>query len=210
VAYLTAMPTHQTHEIHASASSRDRPAQVMVAVLTGPDAPAIGIAKDLERWRRLTPLAGWTTITLKSTARSEILHGVAAVLEQQHIAAHQLILLGEGIAMRRVLELLLRGALVCAGMLAIDIPCAPLPFRIVPTDAAIRLVVPHGSKDASDDLIRALQAADLDERIITLNPTVSGDARVAVRAAEIFVLELVAIVGRQAHHGGRTDEIQDF
>jgi hypothetical protein len=138
------------------------------------------------------------------------LHSVAAVLEQNHIAARQLILLGGGIATGRALELVLRGTLVCAGMLAIDIPCTPLAFRIVPTAAAIRLVVQHnGSKGEPDDLVCALRAADLDKRIITFNPTGCSDARVAASAAEIFLLELVATVGRQAHHGGRTDEIQD-
>jgi hypothetical protein len=137
----------------------------------------------LDRWRRLTPLAGWTTINLRSTSRSEILRGVAAVLRQKHIAVHQLILLGGGIAMRRALQLLLRGALVCAGMLAIDIPCTPLPFCIVPTTTVIRLVLLHrGSK--GDDLVCALQAADLYERIITLNPK----ARAAASAAETCVL----------------------
>jgi hypothetical protein len=201
----------QTRQTQPTAARMARQAQVIVVVVIGPDGPAIGIAKDLERWRRLTPLAGWTTINLTSTAGSEILHGVAAVLEQKHLAAHQLILLGGGMAMRRALELVLQGALVCAGMLAIDIPCTPLPFRIVPTAAAIRLVVLHGgSKGAPDDLVRALQAADLDERIITLNPMGRSDARAAAAsAAETFVLELVATVGRQAHHGGRTDEIKD-
>jgi hypothetical protein len=200
------MPTRQIQPI---SSSMARQAQVIVAMFIGPNAPAIGIAEDLERWRRLTPLAGWTTINLRSTARSEILHGVAAVLEQNHIAAHQLILLGGGIAMRRALELVLQGALVCAGMLAIDIPCTPLPFRIVPTTAAIRLVQHNGSKGASDEFVRALQAADLDERIITFDPAGRSGARAAASAAETFVLELVATVGRQVHHGGRTDEIQD-
>jgi hypothetical protein len=181
---------------------------VIVAVFIGRESPTNGMAKDLERWRRLTPLASWTIINLRSTARSEILRNADAVLNQKHIAAHQLILLGRGIAMRRALELVLQGALVCAGILAIDIPCTPLPFRIVPTAAAIRLVVPRGGS-ASDDLVRALQAADLDERVIALNPMGRGDARAAARAAETFVLELVATVGRQAHHGG-PNEIQDY
>ena len=196
-----------TREPQPTAARMARQAQVIVAVLIGPDGSAVGMAKDLERWRRLTPLAGWTTINLTSAARSEILHRVAAVLEHKHIASHQLILLGRGIAMRRALELVLQRALVCAGMLAIDIPCTPLPFRIMSTAAAIRLVVPRGGP-ASDDLVRALQAADLDERVITLNPIGRGDARAAARAAETFVLELIATVGRQAHRGG-TDEIQD-
>jgi hypothetical protein len=197
----------QTRHTLLTATRMAPRARVIVAVFIGPDSPAIGMAKDLGRWRRLTPLASWTIINLRSTARSEILHNAAAVLKQKHIVAHQLILLGWGIVMRRALELVLQGALVCAGLLAIDIPCTPLPFRIMPTAAAIRLVVPRGGS-ASDDLVRALQAADLDERVIALNPMGRGDARAAARAAETFVLELIATVGRRAHHGG-LDEIQD-
>lgn len=196
----------RTRQPQPTAARMAPQALVIVAVFIGPDGPAIGITKDLERWRRLTPLAGWTAINLTSTARSEILHGVAAVLERKHIAAHQLILFGGGLAMRRARELVLQGTLVCAGMLAIDIPCTPLTFRVMPTAAAIRLVLLHrGSKGAPDGLVRALQAADLDERIITLNPIGSGDARAVASATETFALELVATVGRQAHHGGRPE-----
>jgi hypothetical protein len=201
------MPRNQPHEIAASTAQR---AQVVVAVLAGPDVPAISVVKDLRRWRRLTPLASWTTVKLRGAARAEILCNVTAALEQQYIPAHRLILVGEGIAAQRVLELVLQGALVCAGLLAIDIPCTPLPFHILSTAAAIRLVVQcDGSKGAFDDFVHALQAADIDERIITINPTGRRDPRVAASAAETFILELVATVGRQAHYGGRTDEIQD-
>jgi hypothetical protein len=196
----------QTHQTRLTATTMAR--QVIVAVFIGPHGLAICMAKDLERWRRLTPLAGWTTINLRSTARSEILRSVAAVLAQKRIASHQLILLGGGLAMRRALELVLQGELVCAGILAVDIPCTPLPFGIRPTAAAIRLVVQRaGSKGASDALVHALRAADFDQRIITLDPTGRSDA--CVSAAETFVLELVATVGRQARHGDRTHDIQD-
>jgi hypothetical protein len=202
------MPTRRTQPTATRMARQAQQAQVIVAACIGPDGLAVGTAKDLERWRRLTPLADWTTINLASTARSEILRSVAAVLEQKHIAAHQLILLGGGIAMRRLLELVLQGARVCAGILAIDIPRTPLQFRIMPTAAAIRLVAQGGSHSASHDLVRALQVADLDRRIITLTVGRS-DARAAASAAETFILELVATVGRQACHGDRTNDIQD-
>ncbi|WP_245330375.1 hypothetical protein [Bradyrhizobium sp. AS23.2] len=40
-----------------------------------------------------------------------------------------MILLGEGKAGRTALKLVLRGALDCAGVLAIAVPCAGLPFH---------------------------------------------------------------------------------
>src|ERR1700758_4022021 len=90
-------------------------APVMVGVLAG---PAVGLSKDSSRWRRLTPLAVWTSINLRNTARTEILRSVAAVLDRQSMPARQLILIGEGAVARRALELVLQGALVCACIIA--------------------------------------------------------------------------------------------
>jgi hypothetical protein len=132
------------------------------------------------------------------------LHGVAALLARQDVHAHQLILLAEGKVARAALELVLQGALDCAAILAIAVPCAALPFPIVPTPIAVRLVV--DCKDGPADLISALRAADIDARIIRLNPPASHDVLTAVSAAETFVLELVANASRQARyqirHGG--------
>jgi hypothetical protein len=201
------MPIRQQSEIAAKAA-RWTP-KVVVGVIAEPGAPAIRMERELPRWRQLTPLALWTIVNVRDTSRAGILHGVAAALDRQGVPGNQLILLGEGIAARRALELVLQGTLDCAGILAIAIPCAALPFRIVPTAAAVRLVV-HDDRceGAPDDLIGALRAADIDERIIKLNPAAAHRARAAASAAETFVLELVATVGRQARHGVRTDDFQ--
>jgi hypothetical protein len=170
----------------------------MVAVLAGPDAPRVATPAELTRWRALTPLALWATISIRAANPDEILHGVAAELVRQDEGAPQLILLAEGNAARTTLELVLQGALDCAGLLAIALPCAALPFRIVPTTAAIRLVTQRGERgDAPADLITALQAADIDTRITSLN---RQDTRAAASAAETFVLELVANASRQSRH----------
>jgi hypothetical protein len=200
------MRTRQPHSAVASAARL--PAGVLVGVIIDPDAPANGIAQALPHWRRLTPLATWAVVKVRSTDRSEILGDVDAVLERHGIPARQLVLLGEGIAARHALELVLQGALACAGLLAIGIPCHALSFRIAPTAAAIRLVVGPQGRDAPDALIDALRAADIDQRVIRLNPVGAAAPHAAASAAETFVLELVATVGHQARHGVRADEIQ--
>ncbi len=176
----------------------------MVAVLAGPDAPLVATPAELTRWRALTPLALWSTVSVPDAGPDEILHGVAAELVRRDVGAPQLILLAEGNAARTTLELVLQGALDCAGLLAIALPCVALPFRIVPTAAAIRLVAQRGEReDTPADLITALRAADIDARIISLDPTVARDARAVASAAESFVLELVANASRQGLHRAR-------
>jgi len=170
----------------------------MVAVLASRDTPLVATPAELARWRALTPLALWSAISVRDANPDEILHGVAALLAQRDAEAHQLILLAEGQAAHAALELVLRGALDSAGILAIAPPCAALPFRIVPTAAAIRLVVQHEERgDVPVALITALQAADIDTRITSLN---RHDTRAAASAAETFVLELVANASRQSRH----------
>jgi hypothetical protein len=201
------MALRQSHRPATSAARS--PAGVIVGVIAGPEGPAGAIAQALPHWRRLTPLAVWSTVNLQRPGPTEIMRGVDAMLARHGIRARQLILLGEGRAGRLALELVLQGALSCAGMLAIAIPCAALPFPIVPTAAAIRLVVsPQDLGHTPNDLVSALRTADIDERIIRLSPASADDSRVAASAAETFVLELVATVGHQARHGVRTDEIQ--
>jgi hypothetical protein len=176
-------------------------AKIMVAVLAGPDAPLVATPDQLRRWRALTPLALWSTISVRDPSPDEILHGVAAELARQNADARQLILLAESKAARSSLELVLQGTLDCSGLLAITPPCAALPFRFVSIAAAIRLVLQREEREnPPNDLVTALQAADIDTRITSLNPTVARDARTAASAAETFVLELVANASRQSRH----------
>jgi hypothetical protein len=192
-----AMSIHQPHG--TAARPARTAAKAMVAVLTGPDTPLVATSAELPRWRALTPLALWSTVSIRDTSPDEILRGVAAELARQGAEAHQLILLAESKTARTALELVLQGILDCAGILAIALPCAALPFRVVPTAAAVRLVVQQEERgDAPVALITALQADDIDVRITSLN---RHDTRAVASAAETFVLELVANASRQIRHG---------
>lgn len=191
------------HPPYKVAAQPARPlAKVLVTVIAGPDVPLVATPAELPRWRRLTPLALWSTVSVRDASPEGILHGVAAELARQDGEAHRLVLISEGKAARTALELVLQGALDCAGILAIAPSCSALPFRINPTATAIRLVVHEDCNDTPLDLIAALRAADIDTRITRLDPIAARDARTAANAAETFVLELVANAGRQIRHQG--------
>ncbi|WP_224741891.1 hypothetical protein [Bradyrhizobium sp. 2S1] len=177
-------------------------ANVLVGVLVTPDAPAIAMPSTFARWRALTPLATWLPIALGEPGYADILSGVAAALERAGMTPRQLILLGEGPVARSMLELALRGELPCGGIVAIDVPCGALPFPIVPTVTAMRLVIRRDGDEAlRGDLIGALRSADLDARIITLDLTAGRAAGAAASVTETFVLELVATIGRRTIDG---------
>lgn len=178
-------------------------ARVTVAVIAGPSTSLVATPEQLGLWWCLTPRARWSTLSVRSTHPDAVLHGVISLLGRHDVVPDRLILVAEGEAARAALELVLRGAIDCAGLLAIAIPCTALPFRIVPTTAAIRLVV--GRQDRKDmpvDLISELHAADIDTRIIGFASGAANNARAAASAAETFVLELVANASRQHHHHG--------
>lgn len=189
---------------HSAITTRPRraTARVLVGVLVAPDAASLAMPETFARWRRLTPFATWLPIELRETGHAGILSGVAAALDRVGMTPRQLILLGEGAVARRMLELALRGELPCGGIVAIDVTSDALPFHIVPTVTAIRLVV-HRTDDAPQgSLIGALRAADLDARIIHLDLTAGrGTEAAAASATETFVLELVATIGRRTTDG---------
>ena len=179
-------------------------AKIMVAVIAGPDTPLTAGSEELRRWRALTPSASWSGVSVGDANPDEILRRVAAELARQQAEADRLILLAEGKAARTALEFVLQGALDCAGILAMAVPGAALPFRIVPTAAAVRLVVRREEReDAPNDLVTALRAADIDARIISLDPAPARGPRAVASAAEPFFLELVANASRQTRHQHR-------
>lgn len=198
--------------IHSPYGIAARPARttvkVAVAVIAGPDPSLVATPDELRRWRRMTPLASWSTVSVRGAFPAknlpdEILHSIAAELVRRDLEAHQLILLAEGKAARAALELVLQGAIDCAGLLAIAVPCTALSFRIARAAAAIRLVVRREDRENSPaDLITALHGADIDARIIGFDSAAANGARAAASAAETFVLELVANASHQSRHYG--------
>ncbi|HEX9213362.1 MAG TPA: hypothetical protein VF901_22865 [Bradyrhizobium sp.] len=175
-------------------------ARAMVALIAGPEPSAVA-PEDLTRWRQLTPAAMWAFVSLTKVNRTTLVDDIAALMKRRAITPRQLILLGCGDTGRRAFELVAQGALGCAGIVAVDIPCHPLSFAIVPAVSAIRLVIHHdGSRPAGERLVDELQRADIDVRVIGLCAAANRAAAIA-SAAETFVLELVAMIGRYSGPG---------
>jgi hypothetical protein len=188
------MATARDSTIHPARQS----ATAAVALITGPELPA-GMA-DVARWRRLTPSAVWTSVGATKVDRTTIVEDLGTMVSRRGLRTRQVILLGAGETGRSALEAVLQGALDCAGMLAVNIPCDALSFRIAPVAAAIRLVVHQDNLQLPEGgLVRQLQRADVDVRVIGLGAAVETGA--VARAAEAFVLELVAIAGRKNGNG---------
>jgi hypothetical protein len=190
------MPITQPTVISAGPTPPTR--GVMVGVIAGPHGPATGLSAHLPRWRRLTPGAVWTQLSLRDTSRAGLLHGLTAALDRYAMTQRQLIMLGEGAVARAALELVLQGAVGCGGIIASGISREAPPSRNLATRAAIRVVVHDADgRQTPDDLVGVLQAADIDARIIRLTARAANDTRIAASAIETFLMELVATVGHQ-------------
>jgi hypothetical protein len=186
---------------HSTIHAARHGARPTIALITGPELAPAGLAEDLTRWHRLMPSATWTSVRLAELNPTSIVHCVAALRIRRSLERGQLILFGTGDTARRALELVVQGALDCAGMLAVDIPCSPLSCRVAFVPTAIRLVVSRdGSLPPDEDLVGQLRHADIDLRVIGLGPAAANKAAIA-SAAETFLLELVAMVGRQCGNG---------
>ncbi|SPP93064.1 hypothetical protein [Bradyrhizobium vignae] len=168
-------------------------AGVVIAVLAEDQWPA---SEDLARWRRLTPSASWVHIGVRRADLGRVGGLVEEMSEERGVRPGQLVLFGAGEIGRAALELVAQGSLECAGILAIDVPCTPLPFHHLETEAVIRLVV-HQESEEEPGLIVQLKHADVDERIIRLNQAGSTTPQATGSAAEAFLLELVATVGHR-------------
>lgn len=170
-----------------------------IAYIAGSEAAAVAGNEDLARWRRLTPSATWAFAKLEAVSRACAIGAIATLLDRTRLSSTQLILFGTGEAGRLLFELVLEGALECAGVLAVDIPCHRLASPANSSHTAFRLVL-HRERTplVEDSFLHQLQSADLDQRIIALGPTAANSSRAIASAAETFLLELVATIGRQA------------
>lgn len=168
-----------------------------IAYIAGPEAAPVAGHEDLARWRRLTPSAIWAFDRLAAVSRACAIGTIATLLDRRRLLSTRLILFGAGEAGRLLFELVLEGALDCAGVLAVDIPCHRLPFRANASHTAFRLVL-HRERTppVEDSFLHQLQGADIDQRVIALGPAAANNSRAIASAVETFLLELVATVGR--------------
>jgi hypothetical protein len=120
----------------------------------------------------------------------------------------QLVMLGWHDTARVALELILNGAITCAGIVAVDVPCT-LPRDPIATTAASIRIVRHETEMNSLErgLIDALRQQDADVRL--MNPPAGGThARdVTTRATATFLSELTAKACRQSSASKRSSHV---
>jgi hypothetical protein len=172
-------------------------ANALIAVLVDSDV-ALSVAQaNLPQWRRANPQADWIGVDIKQVSgRSErnwLLRTLSDQLAIRQMQEPQLVVLGRRQAGRLAIDLLLEGALCCAGIIGVDISCAPPQRRIRPTLTSIRLVL-HGSiadRGKVSGLTEVLRHAEIDTRCMML-PSIEHSFEETAHAVGTFMVELVA------------------
>jgi hypothetical protein len=195
--------------------ARRSPAQALVAVFIDSAQSLADARNDEAHWRLTNPLADWVSIDVREMPKLSdafwLQRKLSEPLDRSHMHFGQLVLLGRGDAGRLALDLVLNGALSCAGIVGIDIPCAPLRTTIAHTSASVRLVLHKGSVNRPDGLrlINGLRRQDVDTRVMMLPSVVGpGGAEATARAAGTFLFELVANACLHANHQGKSRHVQ--
>jgi hypothetical protein len=173
-------------------------AQALVAVVIDGKAPETHASTDLAHWKLVNPLADWIVIDIAEAPRPErgtwLQRKLSELLDRKRMQFGQLVLLGRRDAGRLALDLILDGALGCAGFVGIDIPSALPRAAVASTTTSIRLVLHGGDAGpgGGGSLIDMLRRADVDIRIMRL-PAIDFDGvDTTIRAASTFLFELVA------------------
>jgi hypothetical protein len=191
------------------------PTQALVAVFIDSAEPLADPRNDQAHWRLTNPLADWVSIDVRETPKLSdafwLQRKLSEPLDRRHMQFGQLVLLGRGDAGRLALDLVLEGALSCAGVVGIDIPCAPLRTTIAHTTASVRLVLHKGEVSRTDSirLINSLRREDVDTRVMMLPSVGTGGAESTARAAGTFLFELVAKACLHANHQGKFGHAQN-
>lgn len=205
--------TTEPHTAQSNAAGSPGQGQVLVAVVGHGRSAEIPAFAGLASWKRMIPLADWMSVDLRhapqSLDRDWVERTLVSALDRRHIRPGKLVLLGEKEAGRLALDLVLDGTIECAGILVVDVPCMPLRVRIVPTLAAIRLIVREGATRVIEqsNLLDDLRGADVDERIMMLPAKDIDFSEATARAAETFLVELVARASHQISERGQLPHV---
>jgi hypothetical protein len=155
-------------------------------------------------WQPAVPRAAFVGIELGPVVRQTDLAALrrtaAEAATTRSIEPSQIILFGSGEAGRLAVDLVLRGAILGAGVIGLDISLEEAPPNVLPTAAMVRLVQ-HGTDDVARTsrfraLIEAMQRRDLNVRCMMLPHAAQAAPAVTMRAGAIFLVELVANVTR--------------
>jgi predicted esterase len=155
-------------------------------------------------WQPAVPHAAFVGIDVGAEARQTDLAAlrqtVAEAAAARSIEPAQIILFGSGEAGRLALDLVLRGALLGAGVIGLDVALEEAPPRIRTIAAMVRLVQ-HSTADAAQAtrfraLIEAMQRRHVDVRGMMLPQAAETAPAVTMRAGATFLVELVAKASR--------------
>jgi pimeloyl-ACP methyl ester carboxylesterase len=188
-------------------------AQALVAVVTGDPNEEPRESINLAQWKLVNPLADWVRVDMRGAPLSSdgawLRQQLSELTDRRHMQSGQLVLLGWRNAGRIALNLVLNGALTCAGIVGVDIPCAAPQGAIAPMTAGIRLVLHEGEVSRTDggNLTHALRREHADTRIMML-PSVGFDvAEATVRATGTFLFELIAKASSHVTNQGRSNYV---
>lgn len=170
--------------------------QALIAVVknaaTHPDAVNKLALRD-----QVIPLADWLEVNIDEVAPAQredwLQHQLSSALNRKHMHVGQLVIVGWRDAARFALDLILKGTITCAGIVAIDVSYASPRKPIAATSASIR-IVGHGNGTAPQQsgLIDALRRQDADLRLMSLPASERHERDVTTRATAVFLSELTS------------------
>jgi hypothetical protein len=175
------------------------PDALVVALFAAGDGreQALGFARE---WQPAVPRAAFVGIelgpVLRLTDLAALRRTAADAATARSIEPWQIILFGSGEAGRLAVDLVLRGAILGAGVIGLDISLDEAPPQVLPTPAMVRLVQ-HATDDGAQAarfraLIEAMRRQHLNVRCMMLPPVAQAAPAVTVRAGATFLVELVA------------------
>jgi hypothetical protein len=152
------------------------------------------------QWQPAVPRAAFVGIELDTMVRRTEIAALRRTAAGRSIQPSQIILLGGGEAGRLAVDLALRAAILCAGVLGVDISLEEALPRVLPSATPVRLVQ-HSMDDHPQTarfraLIEAMQRRHLNVRSMILPHVAQATPAVTRRAGATFLVELVANASR--------------
>lgn len=188
------------------ADQRNVGPEALVAFVTNETEWDTSIVNATTLRNHVAPLVDWIEIDVGLVAPAERLSWLRSELSnalcRRQMQCSQLVILSAHDTARIALDLILLGALFCAGIVAVDIPSKRPSGPLSATATSIRIVqhdAEHHPTDAG--LIAALRQHDADIRLMTLLPAGSEDRNITTRATAAFLSELTSKASRQSSEG---------
>jgi hypothetical protein len=177
--------------------------EALVAFVKDTNEWDAAVVSTTDRRNDVAPFADWIEVDLAQVSPPRREHWLgnelSNALRRRKMRSGQLVLLGWHNAAYTALSLILRRALPCAGIVAVDIPRILPPASVSVTAASIRIVLHERQHDPVDArLIDALRRQDADIRLMKLPSGETEAGEITARATAAFLSELIAKACRQS------------